>query len=74
MGLTKYHRKRGITMTKFETVGVSYQHLAENKSQAEKSFQHSCHCCCNKGMRLDCDKCAIAQVHGLVIAAFDTMA
>ena len=59
-------------MTKFEQVGVNYQYSAESKQQANKSFQYSCACCCNKGIHLDCDRCAIAQANHLVIAAMET--
>lgn len=60
-------------MTKFEQVGVNYQYDAESKHQAQKSFTYSCNCCCAKGMRIDCDKCAIAQAHYLAIACFDSI-
>lgn len=58
-------------MTKFETIGVSYQYEAANSYQATKSFQHSCNCCCAKGMKIECDSCAIAHAHSLVMAYFD---
>ena len=58
-------------MTKFETIGVNYQYDANNKFQAEKSFMISCDCCARKGMRIDCDRCAIAHTHSLVMAYFD---
>ena len=58
-------------MTKFEQIGVNYQYDAVTKEQALRSFQYSCNCCCYRGMRIDCDHCAIAQTHHLVIAAFD---
>lgn len=58
-------------MTKFETVGVNYQYDANSIREANKSFEHSCNCCCNKGMHLDCDHCAIAHVHALVVAYFN---
>lgn len=60
-------------MTKFEQVGVNYQYEAESKRQANRSFEHSCNCCCQRGMHLDCDRCAIACAHNMVIAAFDSM-
>lgn len=59
-------------MTKFEQIGVNYQYEAATKEQALRSFQYSCNCCCYRGMRIDCDCCAIAQAHHLVIAAFDS--
>lgn len=60
-------------MTKFERIGVNYQNEAESKKQAQKSFAYSCNCCCAKGIRIDCDKCAIAQAHNLAIACFETI-
>lgn len=58
-------------MTKFEMVGVGYQYDAASKAEANKSFQYSCACCCQKGMRIECDRCAIAHTHSLVIACFN---
>ena len=57
-------------MTKFETVGVNYQHAARSLEEAKKAFVYSCNCCCNKGIRIDCDKCSIAFVHNLVVAHY----
>lgn len=58
-------------MTKFETVGVNYQYDANNIKEANRSFQYSCNCCCSKGIHLNCDRCAIANVHNLVVAYFN---
>lgn len=58
-------------MTKFEQVGVNYQYNADSIKQATRSFEYSCNCCCHKGMRIDCDKCAIAHTHNLVVAYFN---
>lgn len=55
-------------MTKFEQVGINYQYDALTKEAAIKAFKHSCNCCCNKGMRIDCDHCAIA----MIVAIFDS--
>ena len=60
-------------MTKFETVGVNYQYDAINKASANKAFQYSCRCCCQKGIHLECDRCAIEHAHSLVIANFDDL-
>ena len=57
-------------MTKFEQVGVNFQYDATSIEQANRSFAYSCNCCCHKGMRIDCDKCAIAHTHNLVVACF----
>ena len=59
-------------MTKFEQIGVNYQYAADTKEQAQRSMDYSCNCCCSRGMRIDCDRCAIAVAHKLVIAAIDT--
>lgn len=61
-------------MTKFETIGIQAQLDAETKQQAMKSFKWSCDCCCYRGMKLDCDKCAIAHTHKETIAIFDDLA
>ena len=58
-------------MTKFETIGVNYQYDARNVNEANKAFNHSCRCCCSKGIQLNCDKCSIAFVHSLIVAYFD---
>lgn len=50
--------------------GVNYQFDANNTIEAHKAFEHNCKCCCNKGIRLDCDKCAIAYTHNLIVAFF----
>ena len=59
------------SMTKFEQVGINYQYDANTIKEANKAFSHSCNCCCNKGIQLNCDKCGIAFVHSLVVAAFN---
>lgn len=58
-------------MTKFERVGVNMQYEAPTKEMAQRKFSRSCECCCNKGMRLECDRCAIETVHKLVVASFE---
>lgn len=58
-------------MTRFERVGVNYQYEASNIKEANKAFRHSCNCCCHKGKRIDCDRCAIAFNHNLVVAYFN---
>lgn len=58
-------------MTKFEQIGINHQYDAKCKIEANKAFENSCKCCCQKGMRIDCDRCAIAHTHELIIAYFD---
>lgn len=59
--------------TKFETIGVQYQQESLTKEEARKNFQWSCRCCCNRGMKIDCDRCAIAAVHHQTIALLDDL-
>ena len=58
-------------MTKFEQIGVNYQYEATSKEEANRSFNYSCICCCHRGMRIECDRCAIAVVHNHVVASFE---
>ena len=58
-------------MTKFEQIGVNYQYDATNINEAKKSFTYSCNCCCAKGIRLNCDRCAIAHTHNLIMGYFN---
>lgn len=58
-------------MTKFEQIGINHQYEANNIKEANKAFSHSCNCCCNKGMHIECDRCAISTVHSLVVAYFN---
>ena len=61
-------------MTKFEQKGITLQYEADSKESAIRAFKYSCDCCCTKGIKLECDRCAIANVHGLVMAYFDDTA
>ena len=58
-------------MTKFEQAGVNYQLLSVSKEDALRNFQRSCNICCTHGMRIECDRCAIACVHNQTIACFE---
>jgi len=62
----------GATVTKFEQVGVELQYEASNKHEANRSFKYSCRVCCERGMRIECDRCAIAVTHAITVAALDT--
>ena len=62
----------GATVTKFEQVGVELQYEATNKHEANRSFKYSCRVCCERGMRIECDRCAIAVTHAITVAALDT--
>lgn len=56
---------------KFVETGINWLYNANSIEEANKSFKHSCHCCCVKNVHLDCDKCGIAQTHNLVVAYFN---
>lgn len=58
-------------MTKFEQIGINIQLSAVSKEDALQKFNYSCTLCCHKGMRIDCDRCAIAVTHKQLIAIFD---
>jgi hypothetical protein len=58
-------------MTKFEQVGVNMQYEADTKQEARQKLSRSCECCYNRGMHIECDRCAIETVHKLVMASFD---
>lgn len=61
-------------MTKFETIGI--QNLAEttNKKEALRAYEWSCRCCCERGMHLSCDHCAISATYMSTIAIMDDQA
>ena len=59
-------------MTKFETIGSTYQLEASCKEDALSAFNKSCHVCCAHGIRIECSRCAIEQTHRMVLAAFDS--
>lgn len=50
-------------MTGFEERGVDRQYDAANQREARRFFQHSCLICCERGFRINCDRCAIAEAN-----------
>lgn len=60
-------------MTKFEMIGIQAQQEAVTKEEARRAFKWSCKCCCNRGMKIECDRCQISMVHDQTIACIDTM-
>lgn len=60
-------------MTKFESIGVELQQEAASKEEAQKRFLTSCKICCQRGLQIDCDKCAIEMAHTITIAAIDAL-
>ena len=59
-------------MTKFEQVGVNLQYDAVSVRHANKNFKYSRDTCCSKGMRIECERCAIAATHAMVVAYFQS--
>jgi hypothetical protein len=57
-------------MTKFEQVGINNMMSTTNKLELQKGFNWSCHCCCTKGLRISCSRCAIAYNYNLLMAYF----
>lgn len=60
-------------MTKFETIGANYQYDSYSVYEANRNFKNSCRACCNRGIQLDCDRCAISVAHDLVLATFEEL-
>ena len=56
-------------MTGFERRGCEFQMNSRTVSEAVKNFAYSCKVCCNKGVRISCDRYAIAVTHENVVAA-----
>jgi len=61
-------------MSRFEEVGVNRQVCAETRAQAERSFAMSCDICCNRGLRIECDRCAIQAAHERMMKVLDDVA
>lgn len=57
-------------MTKFEQIGVNNLMSTTNKFDLQKGFNWSCNCCCTKGLRINCDRCAIAYNYKLLMAYY----
>lgn len=58
-------------MTKFEQVGISYQLDADSVHEAARYFEYSCRVCCERGIRISCDSCAIRVIHEQTVAALN---
>ena len=58
-------------MTKFEQIGINFQNHATTKECAIKAFEQSCNMCCLRGIRIECDRCSIAVVHKMTLAALE---
>lgn len=59
-------------MTKFEQRGVEFQYEAASRREADSKFSYSCNICCNRGLMIECDRCAIRATHDLTVAYFAT--
>lgn len=55
-------------MTKFEQIGINNLYKAKDKETLNRNFSWSCDLCCNRGMRIECDRCGIAYTHSLLIS------
>lgn len=55
-------------MTGFERRGCELQMDCQTVSEAVRNFNYSCKVCCNRGIRISCDRCAIAVTHENVVA------
>ncbi len=57
-------------MCKFETIGAERQYESASKYEADRNFRISCNICCSRGMKINCDQCAIAVAHELVVSTY----
>ena len=57
-------------MCKFEQIGVERQYDSMDAYESNRNFRISCSVCCRKGMKIDCDRCAIAVAHEAVQVVF----
>lgn len=48
-------------MTKFEQIGISILDEVTTLSELYRAYNRSCFICCNKGLHIDCEHCAIAD-------------
>lgn len=55
-------------MTKFEQIGVERQQSSHTIKDAQEAFTTSCKVCCLRGLRIECDSCAINHAHDETIA------
>lgn len=60
-------------MTRFEEIGVEHQEQSRNKTEADKKYQRSCELCCNRGLRIQCDRCAIDYAHTRMMEVFSIL-
>ena len=58
-------------MCKFEQIGVCLQNESDTVKEAQCKFARSCEICCNRGLQIKCDQCAIAIAHKLTVAALN---
>ena len=56
---------------KFIETGIRLQQEAMTKEMANKAFEYSCKCCCNRVLNITCDKYQIKMVHDITISIFD---
>lgn len=54
-------------MTKFEAIGMNIQRSAYRKEWAVKQMNNSCYYCVLRNMRINCDRCMIAETHKKVM-------
>lgn len=55
-------------MTRFEEIGKEHQLNARSIHEANKRFEVSCEICSTRGIRVECDSCAIRFAHEGVVA------
>lgn len=59
-------------MIKFEMIGIQHQEMSVSREDCTSKFSYSCKLC-NRGIRLNCDMCAIKVTHELMITVFEDL-
>lgn len=60
-------------MTYFERRGVELQERSETVAQANSRMDYSCQKCCQRGINIDCDHCAIKQTNIVVVTTLKSI-
>lgn len=60
-------------MTKFESVGCAIQYGSKSVEDADERLERTCTLCCERGLRIECDRCAVTVAHELTVSAIQTV-
>lgn len=58
-------------MTVFEELGIKKQYESESRRDANRNFRYSCYLCCCRGVKIDCNRCAIQIANDEINEIYD---